>query len=103
MAKLVPGSTRMFEEPGQAGRLNELLAGVIEYTGALAGWIGLHQADGRISFPLAVGDFPSDWLVKQQGNESIWGFTFQEESPTLVNDLAQLPGIKGVPLKSVLS
>jgi PAS domain-containing protein len=93
----------MFEEPGQADHLNELLAGVMEYTGALAGWVGLHQADGRIYFPLALGEFPRDWLGKQQGKESIWGFTFQEESPTLVNDLAQLPGIKGTPLKSVLS
>jgi signal transduction histidine kinase len=103
MTKLVPGSTRMFDEPGRANHLNDLLAGIMEYTGALAGWIGLHQADGRIYFPLALGEFPSDWLAKQQGKESLWGFTFQEESPTLVNDLAQLPGIKGAPLKSILS
>ena len=103
MAILVPGSAKKLEQDWLILRLEEILTSLMQFTGAKAAWVGVIQDDGRLVFPAALGEFTSDWLTKQQGIQSIWGFSFRERSPTLLNDLAQVPGFGKPRLRNILS
>src|SRR5262249_52241534 len=103
MAILVPESTRKFEQDWLIVRLEEVLYALVEFTSAKSGWVGLSQQGGRLVFPIVLGDFTEHWLTRQQGTESTWGFTFREDSPTLVNDLREVPGFGQPSLQSILS
>src|SRR5262249_7993461 len=72
-------------------------------TGAKAGWVGLVQTNGQLSFPAVLGDFAKEWLTKQQGLDSLWGFTFREDTATLVNDVPPVPGFSEPAINSILS
>lgn len=96
-------------EPARAGgpndpdyALDEVLEGLLEFTGATAGWVGLSDATGRLSFPARCGAVPDDWLALQRGEGRVWGFAVRE-GPTLLNDLRGLQPL-GVPaLDNLLS
>ncbi|MFL5243383.1 MAG: ATP-binding protein [Gemmataceae bacterium] len=103
MATLVPGSAKISEQDWFPSRLQEILKSLMGFTGAGAAWVGIIGHDGRLVFPSALGDFTSDWLTKQQGSQSIWGFTFRENSPTLLNDAPPIPGFGKPHIRNVLS
>jgi PAS domain-containing protein len=82
------------EPPTESGRdgagLGEALAGLLEFTGATAGWVALAGADGRLTFPARRGAVPDAWLAVQCGRGGPWGFAVRD-GPTLLNDLGPLP------------
>src|SRR5215470_14656675 len=103
MATLAPESTRKFEQDWLTGRLADILKALMQFTGAKAGWVGLVQTNGQLSFPAVLGDFAKEWLTKQQGLDSQWGFTFREDTATLVNDVPPVPGFSEPAINSILS
>src|SRR5262249_54117295 len=82
--------------------LQEILDGLLEFTGATAGWIGLADPAGGISFPARSGAFAESWLTLQQGQAAVWGFAVGE-GPVLLNDLPALPALGEPPLHNLLS
>jgi PAS domain S-box-containing protein len=82
--------------------LGEALEGLLEFTGATAGWIGLHDAAGRLSFPARCGMVPEDWLTLQRAEGRVWGFAVRE-GPTLLNDLRGLKPLGIATLENLLS
>jgi PAS domain S-box-containing protein len=85
-----------------AAALGEALEGLLEFTGATAGWVGLRGADGRLSFPARRGEVPDAWLALQQAPDGAWGFAVCG-GPTLLNDLRPLPPLGAPPLRNLLS
>jgi len=84
MMPLVPKKTTA--QPGQLiEELSDLLLSALEFIGAAAGWIGLQDAGGALSFPVRGGTFSEGWLPWQHEHGSVWGFAVGE--PTLLNDL----------------
>jgi PAS domain S-box-containing protein len=102
MAPAVPDSF----PPGCAGEqlrgLGEALESVLEFVGARAGWVGLRDAAGGLTFPVRRGDVPDSWLTLQQSRGSVWGFAVRE-GPTLVNDLRPWAPLGEPPLRNLLS
>lgn len=96
-------------EPGESLRrasearsfLHDALEGLLEFTGAGAGWVGFRKAEGLV-FPARLGPIPETWLTLQQGHGDVWGFEVRE-GPTLINDLRPLPSLGSPPLRSLLS
>jgi PAS domain S-box-containing protein len=86
----------------RARTLNEALDGLLEFTGASAGWVGLVEPDGRLVFPGRRGRFSESWLTLQQAHAGAWGFEVRE-GPTLLNDLQPLPFLGEPPLVNLLS
>jgi PAS domain S-box-containing protein len=89
-------------EARRAAALGEALQGLLEFTGATAGWVGLPGADGRLSFPARCGEVPDAWLTHQQGPDGAWGFAVRG-GPTLLNDLRPLPPLGEPALRNLLS
>jgi PAS domain S-box-containing protein len=96
-------------EPGRAGgpndpnsALDEALEGLLEFTGATAGWVGLPDATGRLTFPARCGTIPDEWLTLQRGEGRVWGFAVRE-GPTLLNDLRGLRPLGVSALDNLLS
>jgi signal transduction histidine kinase len=103
MATKVPGPGWMREtEEGLATLLHEALEALLEFTTASAGWIGLADPDGGLSFPARSGRIPEAWLTLQQGGATVWGFEVRE-GPTLLNELPPLPVLGEPPLHNLLS
>jgi signal transduction histidine kinase len=86
----------------RARALGEALDGLLEFTGAAAGWVGLFEPDGHLTFPVRRGTFPDAWLSFQQARGSVWGFEVREGC-TLLNDLQPLPPLGEPPLSNLLS
>jgi signal transduction histidine kinase len=82
--------------------LDEALESLLEFTGATAGWVGLPDAAGRLTFPARSGTVPDDWLSLQRGEGRVWGFAVRE-GPTLLNDLRGLQPLGVPPLDNLLS
>src|SRR5262245_32796737 len=82
-------TTRDPVQDGPERLLGEDLEGLLEFTGATAGWVGLQAADGRLTFPAKRGAIPDDWLALQRAEGRVWGFAVRE-GPTLLNDLRGL-------------
>jgi PAS domain S-box-containing protein len=85
-----------------AAGLGEALEGLLEFTGATAGWVSLRGPEGRLSFPARRGEVPDAWLTAQQAPDGAWGFAVRE-GPTLLNDLRPLPPLGTPPLRNLLS
>ncbi len=85
-----------------AAALGEALEGLLEFTGATAGWVGLRGGDGRLTFPARRGAVPDAWLALQQAPDGAWGFSLRD-GPTLLNDLRPLPALGAPPLRNLLS
>src|SRR3954452_7187147 len=90
MATNVPESAEVGLPTEQAGNLAETLDGLLEFTGATAGWVAVRDAEGRLAFPVRRGDFTEAWLTLQQAQCHVWGFEVRE-GPTLINDLGPVP------------
>jgi PAS domain S-box-containing protein len=89
--------------PDERGRaLGEALDGLLEFTGATAGWVGLVESGGRLVFPARRGNFPDAWLTLQTAQGGPWGFEVRE-GPTLLNELRPLPSLGNPPLANLLS
>jgi PAS domain S-box-containing protein len=80
----------------------EALEGLLEFTGATAGWVGLRDAAGRLAFPARRGAVPDDWLRLQRAEGGVWGFAVRE-GPTLLNDLRGLTPLGVAGLENLLS
>jgi len=91
----VPPASALFPE------LSDLLASALEFIGAAVGWIGLQDADGRLTFPVHGGAFPDRWLNWQQGVSGVWGVAVG--GPALLNDLRPWPELADPPLHNLLS
>jgi PAS domain S-box-containing protein len=89
-------------EGGASAALGEALEGLLELTGATAGWVGLRGTAGRLSFPARRGEVADRWLALQQAPDGAWGFVVRE-GPTLLNDLRPLPPLGAPPLRNLLS
>src|SRR5947209_7021215 len=96
-------------EPERAGGrdepdrpLGEALEGLLEFTGATAGWVGLAGPTGRLSFPARRGAVPDEWLALQRAEGGVWGFAVRE-GPTLLNDLRGLAPLGVAGLENLLS
>jgi hypothetical protein len=102
------------EPPTESGRdgagLGEALAGLLEFTGATAGWVALAGTDGRLTFPArrgAVPDAPpaaaarpaAAWLalVLQPGGAVAWWDARWEGLTGLAAD-----DLRAVPCETVL-
>ena len=97
------------EIPGRQGNkqaacmLGCVLEGVLEVTGASAGWVGLMDREsGQLSFPACRGAFSKSWLTLQQGQGSVWGIAVREE-PAVVNELPTLACLGEPPLRNMVS
>lgn len=82
--------------------LEDTLEALVEFVGASVGWVGIVNADGRLSFPARHGEFAEGWLTLQQGLGSVWGFEIRE-GPTLLNDLPPFAEFGQPSLSSILS
>jgi PAS domain-containing protein len=105
MATVVPESEWAHGPEDWTAVLEETLDGLLEITGAMAGWIGLSSPEDpaeRLSFPVRRGSFPDGWLTLQQGQAGVWGLALRSE-PTLINDLPPLPDLGEPPLRNLLS
>jgi PAS domain-containing protein len=85
-----------------AATLREALQALRDFTGATAGWIGLHRPDGQLYFPARAGLFAEAWLTLQQGQSPVWGFEVRE-GPTVLNDPPPLAILGKPPLRNILS
>jgi PAS domain-containing protein len=92
MLTRVPESSRTAEDCGGLHFLAEALDGLLELTGATAGWVGLTGPDGLLTIAARRGPIPEGWLALQQGRVPVWGFQI-EDGPALLNDLAALPAL----------
>jgi PAS domain S-box-containing protein len=96
--ELTPGSAP--DERGQS--LGEALDGLLEFTGATAGWVSLVEPGGRLVFPARRGNLSDAWLTLQTAQGGPWGFEVRE-GPTLLNDLRPLASLGNPPLANLLS
>lgn len=102
MTPLVPKKTNA-AKPGQLfAELNDLLLSALDFLGADAGWIGLQDNGGRLTFPVRAGAVSDSWLPWQQGYGGVWGFTVGGE-PALLNDLKSAAALGDPPLRNLLS
>jgi PAS domain S-box-containing protein len=85
-----------------AWALSDALDGLLEFTGAAAGWVAVRAPDGKLTFPACRGPLPERCLAVQGGRDGVWGFAVRE-GPTLLNDLPGLPPLGEPPLRSLLS
>jgi PAS domain S-box-containing protein len=95
-------STRDPLRDGPERLLGEALESLLEFTGATAGWVGLHTSEGRLTFPARKGTIPDDWLALQRAEGRVWGFAVRE-GPTLLNDLRGLKPLGLTALDNLLS
>ncbi|MGH7173132.1 MAG: GAF domain-containing protein [Gemmataceae bacterium] len=102
MALLVPEKTIVQPINSLFPELSDLLVCALEFLGASAGWIGLQDGEGRWTFPVHAGVFPSSWLDWQRGRDSVWGVAVGS-GPTLLNDLRLWPTLGDPPLHNLLS
>src|SRR6266849_5801174 len=103
MATTLPSTGGMHvQEEKRSTFFQEALDGLLEFTGATAGWIGLVDPAGNLSFPARSGTFPESWLTLQQGQAKVWGFEVREGT-VLLNDLPALPALGEPPLRNLLS
>jgi PAS domain S-box-containing protein len=102
MASLVPPASGAEGQNEQARGLADALDALMEFIGASAGWIGLREASGRLTFPVCRGGCAEEWLRLQQGMGGVWGFEVRD-GPVLVNDLRPLVGLVAPPLVNLLS
>jgi signal transduction histidine kinase len=102
MSTVVPESSQIGVADERARTLGDALDGLLEFTGAMAGWIGLRETSGRLAFPVRRGAFPDTWLTLQQAQGTVWGFEVRE-GPTLLNDIHPLLAMGEPPLANLLS
>ncbi len=102
MASVVPDSRREDPPEERASSLTVLLDSLLEFTGATVGWIGLADAQGRLTFPVRRGDFPDAWLTLQQARGTVWGFAVRE-GPALLNELPPLLAAGPAGLRNLLT
>src|SRR5216683_3252881 len=86
MSNVVPESVRQGAPDERARTLGTILDSLLGFTGAAAGWVGLIDAQGRLTFPVRRGEFPDAWLTVQQARGDVWGFTVSD-GPTLLNEM----------------
>jgi PAS domain-containing protein len=82
--------------------LREALDGIIQVTGASAGWISLATRRGLQDFLVRRGDFSNSWIELQKGGGGIWGFRVHE-GPVLLNEFPALSILGDPPLRNLLS
>jgi PAS domain S-box-containing protein len=105
MATVVPEPDWAHGPEDWTAVLEETLDGLLEITGATAGWVGLRLPEdpaGRLTFPVRRGSFPEGWLTLQQGQAGVWGLALRAE-PNLVNELPPLPDLGEPALRNLLS
>lgn len=102
MATVVPESGRGGGADESAWPLGTILDSLLGFTQATAGWIGLIDARGRLTFPVRRGDFPDAWLTLQQGRGDVWGFAIRD-GPTLLNELKPFPATGQPAIQNLLS
>ena len=99
MALPVP-ETVMVPETGEPfPGLIAVVDSLLDFIGAAAGWIGLRDAKGRLTFPVRRGEFSESWLRSQQSG--VWGFAVRE-GPSLLNDLRPWTALGERPLYNLL-
>lgn len=86
MTPLVPKKISAARPSPLFAELRELLLSALDFLGGAAGWIGLQDAGGGLTFPVRAGAVSESWLPWQQGYGSVWGFIVGGE-PALLNDL----------------
>jgi PAS domain S-box-containing protein len=84
------------------GYLRDALEALLEFTGAGAGWIGLLDSQGKLTFPVCAGTVPGAWLNLQQGQGAIWGFEVRE-GPTILNELPAFVALGEPALQNLMS
>lgn len=102
MMPLVPKKTTVTKVGQLFEELSDLLVSALEFIGATAGWIGLQDAGGGLTFPVHGGSFSETWLPWQQGHSGVWGFAVGGE-PALLNDLQPWSQLVHPPLRNLLS
>lgn len=103
MTLLVPEKTTGHPFRASFPELRDLLVSALEFLGASAGWIGLQDAEGRLTFPVHDGAFPDNWHDWQQGRSSVWGVAGGGAESALLNDLRSCPLPGDPPLRNLLS
>jgi PAS domain S-box-containing protein len=98
---LVPEPARSERAEDFLRTLGDTLEGLVEFTGATGGWVGLAPA-GRLTFPVRRGTVADTWLTLQQARAGVWGFEVLA-GPTLLNDLRPFPPLGDPPLRNLLS
>jgi PAS domain S-box-containing protein len=93
---IVAKTGQLFEE------LSDLLFSALEFIGATAGWIGLQDAGGGLTYPVRGGSFSEAWLPWQQGHGGVWGFAVSGE-PALLNEVQPWSKLVHPPLRNLLS
>ncbi len=101
MTPLVPKKKSVPKAGQPHEELSDLLVSALEFIGASAGWIGLQEAGGGLTFPVCSGAFSENWLAWQQGHGGVWGFAVSE--PALVNDVQPWSKLTQPPLRNLLS
>jgi PAS domain S-box-containing protein len=102
MTPLVPKKSTVAKAGQVFEQLSDLLLSALEYIGAAAGWIGLQDSAGGLTFPVRGGAFLESWLPWQQGRGGVWGFTVEGE-PVLLNDVQPWSKLVTPPLRNLLS
>lgn len=102
MTPVVPKNSPATKPGLLFAELSGLLQSALEFLGAAAGWIGLQDAGGGLTFPVRAGTLSGGWLLWQQGYGSVWGFTVDSE-PALLNDLKTGAALGEPPLRNLLS
>jgi PAS domain S-box-containing protein len=102
MMPVVPKAVPTREIPGSSPELGLALASMLEFLGASAGWIGLRESGGGMTFPVCQGTFADNWLRWQQPGGGVWGIALGE-GPILLNDLQPWPALGDPPLRNFLS
>ena len=102
MMPVVPKAEPNPEPSGPSQELGLALASVLEFLGASAGWIGLRDSSGGMTFPVCRGAFAENWLRIQQPRGGVWGVALGE-GPILLNDLQPWAALGDPPLRNFLS
>ena len=102
MAVVVPETVTVGGASPLLESLAEVLASSREFLGAAAGWIGLREPGGGMTFPIRQGEVAANWLELQEARGSVWGFAVGDE-PLLLNDLLPWAVSADPPLRNLLA
>ena len=84
------------------GPVADSLEGLLEFTGATAGWVAVRGPSGRFEFPAQSGTLPERFLSALRGDYGVWGLSLSN-SAAILNELADIPSLGGPPLRNLLS
>ncbi|MHB1422431.1 MAG: GAF domain-containing protein [Gemmataceae bacterium] len=102
MMPLVPKKSTVAKPGRLFQQLSDVLLSALEFLDADAGWVGLQDGGGGLTYPVRGGVFADGWLCWQQGHGAIWGFAI-DGGPAFLNAVQPWSTPIDPPLRNLLS